>query len=846
MTETTKAGISSSNSPASTPISPSAPQHTTSRDPRLAIRRNRLVVDTSANSNATQRAVQDLIDSAASSPRPELNNVVVPALQTGPAERSSATNDTFIRNTSDMIQIAIKLNQIKTDRDNVTKELAYTERYLQQALSNSNFSSTIEYYQQSKEVQVSELARIDMELNKQQSLYQQLEENLVAKWTQANAPSESDARLAKLESEIKLLKAAPTQQLSSSDTKAVTQDDFQEWVDRFERSLNEQNSRLMRAKVNLLNVPKFEGKIAALEGQIKGLESTMNEVQLRQEPTGTGSTHTNSEVDPAVMGMIEDKMSGFALQLEELKSNPPPGALSSSWASEHLTQQFSPLKSRVREMEEKFNSQAIQVSEVTKNLQEHDMEKLEDLVSRKLGEQVSRMESVHGQINAEALEQRQRLDRLENRPAVNPADFWGMDQKVQELGTAMKRFSGDLHTLRDSHYMPFFRYVQEQVVPKIKKFSALEQTMSESKDTLETLYSSTRSLELRYNSLTTESVVKSMVHAMEELYPSIGEVRGQVDALRESLAREIPTLKEIKGKVDQLQPEALNTRLLSLEQLPTQLSQLSNQVAEVTQGKLKEHIRALQEINKLQNQHQSLVGALAELDEKAAKTEADLHKQTNSIVPAFETLKTDFEVTQKQVEALEKSRSETADLLGKVDDLQKSTSDFGNDIQQVSGLVNRTTDRLNSLPYVEITYVDRELAKIKQALKNINDKGKESVPAQSNVPRNALPKPPPAKPLLPSQDSQNNSRHVSQEDTGSSNVAATSENSPAEALKQKKKKKNKNKRPGEPTEDQPHSAPSSQINNLSPAPSSSMEESMSQKQKKNGRKRRKLEGVIQS
>lgn len=127
-----------------------------------------------------------------------------------------------------MIQLAIRLNQIKTDRDNVKKGLAYTERHLQQALSSSSFSRTIQYYQQNKEMQLSELARIDRELNEQQPLYQQLEENLITKWTQANVPSESDARLAKLESEIEQLKAAPTRQLSSSDTKVVTRDDFHE------------------------------------------------------------------------------------------------------------------------------------------------------------------------------------------------------------------------------------------------------------------------------------------------------------------------------------------------------------------------------------------------------------------------------------------------------------------------------------------------------------------------------------------------------------------------------------------------------------------------------------------
>ncbi|KAJ5820389.1 hypothetical protein N7474_005980 [Penicillium riverlandense] len=845
MTETTKAGISTSNRPASTSLSPSAPQDPTSRDPRLAIRRNRPVVDTTASSNAPHRAVQDLIDTAASSPNPEFHNALVPDPQPGPVERSSASADAFIRSTSDMVQLAIRLNRIKTDRDNVTKELASTERHLQVALSSSNFPATIKYYQQNKDVHLSELARIDGELNEQQFLYRRLEENLITKWTQANAPSASDARLAKLESEIEQLKAAPTRQLSSSDIK-VTRDDFQEWVDRFERSLDEQNSRLMRAKVNLLNVPKVEGKIAALEGQIKGLESTIHEVQARQEPIETGSTHTNSEVDPAVMGVIEDKMSGFARQLEELKTNPPPGALSSSWASEHVTQQFFPLRTRVREVEEKLDSQAIQLSKVTKNPQELDMGKLEGMVSRKLDEQVFRMEGLRGQIKAEALDYRHRIDRLENKPAVNPADFGEVNQKVQGLSTAMKRFSGELHTLRDAHYMPFFRYVQEQVVPKVKKFTDLELTVSDSRDTLETLYNSTRSLELRYNNLTTENVVKNMLHGMEELYPSMGEVREQVEALRKSFVEEIPALKEVKKTVDQLQPEAFNTRLESLEQLPVQLSQLSNQVAEVTQGKLKERTRALQEINNLQNQHESLVGALAELDEKTTKTEADLHDQTNSIGTAFETLKADVEATRKQVEALEQPRSEITDLVGKVDDLQKSTSDLGNDIQNVSGLLNRTKERLDLLPYVEISYVEREFAKIKTALKDLNNKIKASVPAQSNVPRKVSPQRPPKKLLVSSQASENNGRHVSQEATSSSNVATMSESSPAEALKQKKKKKNKNKRPGEPIEDEQDSAPSSQINNPSPAQSSSMEESMSQKQKKNSKKRRKLEGISQS
>jgi hypothetical protein len=184
--------------------------------------------------------------------------------------------------------------------------------------------------------------------------------------------------------------------------------------------------------------------------------------------------------------------------------------------------------------------------------------------------------------------------------------------------------------------------------------------------------------------------------------------------------------------------------------------------------------------------------------------------------------------------------------VGKVNELQKSTSDFGNDIQNVSGRVNRTKERLDLLPYVEISYVEREFAKIKHALKDLNDKTKESVPAQSSVPRKVSPQRPPTKSLLSSQACENNGRHVSQEATSSSNVATMSENSPAEALKQKKKKKNKNKRPGEPIEDQQHFAPSSQINNPSPAQSSSMEESMSQKQEKNSKKRRKLEGISQS
>ncbi|KAJ5623954.1 paramyosin [Penicillium lagena] len=676
MTETTKAA--SNSSPVSTSLSLSAPQHSNPRDPRLAVRRSWSVVDTTPDSNATHRAVTDSIDLAAFPPHPAPNNASAPSPQPRPVERSTASGDAFIRSTSDMVQVAIRLNQIQTERDNVTKELAYTERHLHLALSSSSFPTTIKYYQQNKEMHLSELARIDRELNEQKSLYRQLEENLLTKWTLANAPSESDARLAKLEAEIEQLKAAPTRQLSPSGTKTVTRDEFQEWVDRFERSLDEQNSRLMRTKAKLLDVPKVEGKIAALEGQVKRVESMINEVQSRQEPTGTESTHANSEVDSAILDVTEDKMSEFARQLEALKSSPP-GALPSSWAPEFLTRQFYPLRSRIGEVEEKINSQAIQLSKVTRDSQEHDMKRLDDLVSRKLDEQVSRLESVHGQINAEALKHRQRLDRLENKPAINPADFGGIDQKVQGLSTAINRFSGDLRTLQEAHYMPLFRYVQEQVVPQMKKIPDLEQIVSESKDTLETLSSSIRSLELRYNNLTTENVVKNMIHAMEELYPSMGEVRRQVEALRESFVGEIPALMEVKKKVDQLQPEAFSTRLESLEQLPAQLIQLSNQVAEVTQDKLKEHTRALQEINQLQNQHEALLGALAELDEKTTRTAGDLHDQTNSIGPAFETLRTDVEATRKQVEALEKSRSEIIGLLEKVDDLQKSTSDFGND-----------------------------------------------------------------------------------------------------------------------------------------------------------------------
>lgn len=107
------------------------------------------------------------------------------------------------------------------------------------------------------------------------------------------------------------------------------------------------------------------------------------------------------------------------------------------------------------------------------------------------------------------------------------------------------------------------------ISPVIQKGAEWVETVERWMQATQTLATGLRSLELRYNNINTEPMIKKMAHAFQEMYPSVSTLIEQIQALQEAEKTRTSEITSLKTQIDQLKLDENGARLELVDQTLT-------------------------------------------------------------------------------------------------------------------------------------------------------------------------------------------------------------------------------------------------------------------------------------
>ncbi|GFG04728.1 hypothetical protein IFM61392_03467 [Aspergillus lentulus] len=176
----------------------------------------------------------------------------------------------------------------------------------------------------------------------------------------------------------------------------------------------------------------------------------------------------------------------------------------------------------------------------------------------------------------------QKMSQLDRAAAVDKAE-------IQSLKETSSRLAEDMQKI--SQWNPAAALQQIHTVDV--KINTVDMALKNSNRLLESVRVGLHSLETRYNHLSTEMVVKNMVVAMQEMYPSAGQLTEQITTLKNQAEKEISSLKKTIEQLVQVQ----NSQKALLNRLQDDVGQRSAEVTHLGEsfGKVAHQVSALTE-----------------------------------------------------------------------------------------------------------------------------------------------------------------------------------------------------------------------------------------------------------
>ncbi|GFF40433.1 hypothetical protein IFM51744_04462 [Aspergillus udagawae] len=354
-------------------------------------------------------------------------------------------------------------------------------------------------------------------------------------------------------------------------------------------------------------------------------------------------------------------------------------------------------------------------------------------------------------------------------PAVDKAEM----QSLKELSS---RLAEDIQTM--SQWNPTAALQQIKTVDT--KINTVDVALKNSNRLLESVRVGLHSLETRYNHLSTEMVVKNMVVAMQEMYPSAGQLAEQITTLKNQAEKEISSLKKTIEQLGQAQ----NSQKALVNHLQDDVGQRSAEVSHLREsfGKVAHQVSALTE----------QLGGVRALPDKLQQ----LHANFDSLTEQYREHVSEIKDHIKGKEAVDgQNRIELDESLRELKDQVQNLSSGLNQMKIAMNEITSNRKDLQSLDdrfrrFEESVSADhRDLSEQINALKVSLESQQSIVQALDSLPENGMQSP------------------KREESSAGSDVAPLpkyaeiAEANPALALREKKKKK-KRPRPSTISDDE--------------------------------------------
>lgn len=532
------------------PKAQSGPKAPSSRDPRLVSRppKPQVLRTTSLDRQPLSAVGSPKTPGSAVHPLP-----AQPTNDSTPVEKPDETpGGSFIQAVSGLVQAAVATAMSKSEKEKLQKRKENTEVLLRKARAHTNFPSTAAFFQQASNDENMDLTRMDDAINEHLANCNQIEKVLTGKWGS----------------------------LSSNDSKS------QILIKELQNELRVAKSDISCSKAEIERLTQLLGTDPSQTGHMKALQ---DRVIFLERAMGNQSSVLNGHAKNAKAN--EERLTTLSSEVKNrpMTSQVPEGALTQFKSEiEHLKSKHTAMDSGIREQlafqEKIFKS----LDQMNKDI-ETQRKKLSGINFEATVSMEKRMDSFYDHLTSpQAVDANgdskdsirnleQRLKTLEGKPVASPngngnypsiQGVNALNGRIDELAhlQAMKddlQFSEmedirktltqqgeQFDTFKDTYGLlsaEVKQNAQNIPVAVLHQFQTLSGALQTTQRVVETVKIGLHSLETRYNNLTTEPIVKNMVVAMQELYPSTTQLMEQVSALRSNFEKELVPLR---SKVD--------------------------------------------------------------------------------------------------------------------------------------------------------------------------------------------------------------------------------------------------------------------------------------------------------
>ncbi|RHZ65652.1 uncharacterized protein CDV56_105949 [Aspergillus thermomutatus] len=260
-------------------------------------------------------------------------------------------------------------------------------------------------------------------------------------------------------------------------------------------------------------------------------------------------------------------------------------------------------------------------------------------------------------------EEVRRISQLEPAAAVDKAEIQSLKDSYGRLAEEIQRMS---------QWNPAAALQQINTVDL--KINTVDVSLKNANRLLESVRVGLHSLETRYNHLSTEMVVKNMVVAMQEMYPSAGQLTEQITSLENQAEKEISCLKKT---IEQL-VQAQNSQKTMLGQQSAEGTHLRETI-----GKVALQVSALTE---------QLEGARA-LPDKLQQ----LHTNFNSLAEQYQEHVSEIKEYTKSKEAADgQNRIELYESYRELKDQVQNLSSHTKDLQSLDDRFRRFKESVSA------------------------------------------------------------------------------------------------------------------------------------------------------
>lgn len=818
------------------------------RDPRLASRLTRYNIPRSIKKPTLERQNSISLGSP-STPKP---TVLPPSSEPPkPVEKQDNPRDgSFIQLISGLVQAAVATAVSRSEKERLQKKKEMTEGLLKKAKAHTNFPSTVAFFQQASNDENVDLTRIDDTIKEHLSNCSQIERDLVTKWRLLSPSSSgtSNDMIKDLQRELQTVKeeAANTKTelarlVDSSPARTGPIEILQDRVILLEKALESQStllseqSKTAKANDELLTSLSSEMKKGATPSLTQEAPSTqytkdigdLREKYKESEATMRALVECQEALSKSI-GQINEDIEEHRRKLNDINVGP---------ISEMKTR-MDTFSSHLSSLADKAVAECPAVQPANGNVESTGaIRNMEQKLQKLEGNQaVPRINKVQVDQSMQALNRR--MDELAHLQSMkDDLQF----SEMEDIKKTLMQQSEDFKGLKDGYGQVSAKIkaiAQSNPAAALRQIQDLSGSLSVTQRVLESVKVGLHSLETRYNNISTEPIVKNMVVAMQEMYPSASQLTEQVTALRNHLDKDILPLR---AKVEQL-----------FKSHTSQVAQLQKDTAV-----------QLEERNRLKTEHARIEQSIADLSERIkTQTSVSPQQQFNQLQSKIDSLSKRMNEHTSNISEQLKSKQSSDESL--VQSLNHEREHFDKEFQRVSGELEGMLSKLSQLQSANTTNMETtkshagdigslldRMRHLEESVSNNHkqlleqfDNIKKAVKSQKGIPMDGQAAEGPQSPQQKVEGDEEPEPEVPEEPTespvngDSSTISQIAETNPTHALREKKGKK---KRPRLSTNRSDDERPESNSGSNSPRMlTSGQEGTPSDGKKKTKKKKRKL------